>query len=283
MPARPEAMKIEDEDHAAIAAACEPGVGLCTIVGIDGGFSRRVGAQLAVRPDRSTVGSMADGCLEAQLASDIGSAEKPEVVRYGQGSSTIDFRLPCGGGLDILVDPQPDRAACKEVMAQLHARHAASMRLHHDGKSFVRTYLPRLQVAVFGEGPELARFRTLCAAMNIATDARAKDDLFLGQPARGLRLDPWTAVLLLFHDHEWEAALLEQVLAQDPLYIGAQGGERSRENRAATLAARGISDDQIARIRSPVGMIPACKSPDTLALSAVAEIVSEYERMRDSD
>jgi len=40
-----------DDDRAALRAACEPGVGLCTIVGIEGSFSRRLGAQLAVGPD----------------------------------------------------------------------------------------------------------------------------------------------------------------------------------------------------------------------------------------
>ena len=60
-----------DEDHAALVAACEPGVGLCTIVGIEGSFSRRLGAQLAVLPDGTTVGSLSDGCLEAQLATDM--------------------------------------------------------------------------------------------------------------------------------------------------------------------------------------------------------------------
>ncbi len=59
------------EDHAALAAATGAGVGLCTIVGIEGGFSRRLGAQLAILPDSSTIGSLADGCLEAQLAADL--------------------------------------------------------------------------------------------------------------------------------------------------------------------------------------------------------------------
>lgn len=42
------------DDHAALAAARETGVGLCTIVRIDGSFSRRLGAQLAVLPDGRT-------------------------------------------------------------------------------------------------------------------------------------------------------------------------------------------------------------------------------------
>ncbi|MEG3597108.1 MAG: XdhC family protein, partial [Pseudomonadota bacterium] len=86
-------------DRAALSAACEPGVGLCTIVGIEGSFSRKVGAQLAILPDGSTVGSLSDGCLEAQLASDMRTMTAAQVRRYGAGAQAIDFRLPCGGGL----------------------------------------------------------------------------------------------------------------------------------------------------------------------------------------
>src|SRR6187399_1357558 len=112
------------DDRAALRAACEPGVGLCTIVGIEGSFSRRVGAQLAVHPDGAITGSLADGCLETQLASEIAAASEPVVRRFGAGSELIDFRLPCGSGLDVLIDPAPDRAACRVAVDQLDARKA---------------------------------------------------------------------------------------------------------------------------------------------------------------
>ena len=89
--------------------------------------------------------------------------------------------------------------------------------------------------------------------------------------------------MLLFHDHEWEAALLEQLTSGQAFYIGAQGGENARIERALTLAARGVDEQAIAAIRSPIGLIPSCKSPTTLALSALAEIVAEYEQLRAAD
>ena len=143
-------------DHAALSAACEPGVGLCTIVGIEGSFSRKVGAQLAILPDGSTVGSLSDGCLEAQLASDMRTMTAAQVRRYGAGAQAIDFRLPCGGGLDILLDPVPDRAACREAVTKLTARQVA--RLHLPGTAPIRErqFQPALRIVAFGEGPELA-------------------------------------------------------------------------------------------------------------------------------
>lgn len=266
-----------DDDHAALVAACEPDVGLCTIVGIEGSFSRRLGAQLAVLPDGSTVGSLADGCLEAQLSADVAAAASASVVRYGHGSRTIDFRLPCGGGLDILVDPDPDRRACRDAVRKLEERQPARLDL---AEGFSRRYLPPLRLVALGEGPEMDALEKLSAASGVSATFCRKDNLALGRPAAGLRFDAWTACLLLFHDHEWELALLEQALAGEAFYIGAQGGEKARTQRALALAARGIPEEDFARVRSPIGLIPACKTPSTLALSALAEVVGEYERLR---
>ena len=269
------------EDHAALAAAAGAGVGLCTIVDIEGGFSRRLGAQLAVLQDGRTIGSLADGCLEAQLASDMLRLDRPEVIRYGRGSGKIDFRLPCGGGLDILLDPAPDREACFRATEMLAKRMPAKISLPGNPHLRERRYLPALAIEVFGEGPELASFATLAKAMGIAVRAHDRDGLTLGQAAKGCRFDRWTAALMLFHDHEWELPLIEQALASDAFYIGAQGGENARVARALSLAARGVAEEQVARIRSPVGLIPSCKTPATLALSALSEIVARYERLLD--
>ena len=269
-------------DHAALAAACEAGVGLCTIVGIEGSFSRRIGAQLAVLPDGSTIGSLSDGCLEAQLAADIRELSNPALIRYGAASNMIDFRLPCGGGLDILLDPNPARAACREAMTKLDRRVPASMALPENELLAERRYLPWLRIAAFGEGPELEYLSALAMALGMDVMAYDKSVLSLGKEAKDFRPDRWTACLFLFHDHEWELPLLEQVLSSEAFYIGAQGGENARIARTLGLARRGLTEEAIARIRSPLGLIPSCKTPQALALSALAEVVSEYERLHDT-
>jgi len=270
-----------DEDHAALYAACDPGVALCTIVGIDGSFSRRVGAQMAVRPDGGTIGSLADGCLEQQLASDVRTLQSPEIRRYGKGSDQIDFRLPCGGGLDILLDPSPDRKECRSVVAQLERRTPAALALPAPDFLLVRNYIPRLTLRAFGEGAELAVLAELAAAMQIQVEALGKDDLTLGKPSGNHAADRCTAVVLLFHDHEWELALIEEALAGEAFYIGAQGGEGARIRRSLDLISRGVAEEQLARLRSPIGIFHGCKTPSSLALSVLSEIVGDYEKLHD--
>ncbi|OBX20811.1 hypothetical protein A9995_03785 [Erythrobacter sp. QSSC1-22B] len=277
---RTDSPQVFDQDHAALAAACEPGVALCTIVGIEGSFSRRIGAQLAVLPDGGVVGDLADGCLESQLAADIRDFDGPVVRRYGRGSDVIDFRLPCGGGLDILLDPAPDRSACREALALLQARRPAELQLPDVGQMRRRAYIPALRLRAYGEGPELATLARLARASGIEIEAIDKSRLTLGKAPGLVPTDRWTAVILLFHDHEWEAALLEDALAGQAFYIGAQGGENARAQRTMTLLSRGAREEDIARLRSPIGLLHACRTPQALALSTLAEVVGLYDGLR---
>ena len=266
------------DDRAALRAACQPGVGLCTVVGIEGSFSRRVGAQLAVHPDGTITGSLADGCLEKQLASEIAAASGPVVKRFGAGSELIDFRLPCGSGLDVLIDPEPDRVLCRAAVERLDRREEAVLVLPAAGLP-MRRYIPPLRLQLFGEGPELEALVALAGAAGVQANAHGKDALSLGRRPAGLTADRWTAAVLLFHDHEWEQAILEWALATPAFYLGAQGGFEARRTRLERLAANGAAPDQLARIRSPIGAIAHSREPGVLALSVLAEIVGAYEAL----
>ena len=269
-----------DEEHAALLACCEPGTALCTIVGIDGSFSRRLGAQLAIGPDGALSGSLADGCLEQQLARDARDCAAPVVKRYGRGSPQIDFRLPCGGGLDILIDPAPDSMACRDAVQRLQDRQVAVLRLAANSFMQQRRYIPALQLRVFGEGPELAALQRLARAAGIAVETFDPDSLSLGQMPALDAADAWTAVVLLFHDHEWETPLLMHSLDSRAFYIGAQGGENARISRTAQLLAAGAREEDVARIRGPIGTIAACRTPTALALSILGEIAGKYEALQ---
>jgi len=278
---------VGSSDAAALHAAGTGGMALCTLVGIEGSFSRRIGAQIAVAPDGRTIGSLSDGCLERQLAADAAATDVPILRRYGRGSPLVDFRLPCGGGLDILIDPRPDRAALAAAAGELVARHGTVMPLPLPPGSTgsllaSRRYIPSLRVLVFGEGPEFSAFAHLATAMGAEVEAHARADstghgLALGRVPPGLVVDAWTAILLLFHDHEWERALLGWAVTTPAFFIGAQGGGPARGARTAMLRTEGASEAQIGRIRSPVGLIARTRDPETLALSVLAEIVADYE------
>ena len=83
-------------------------------------------------------------------------------------------------------------------------------------------------------------------------------------------------MLFLFHDHEWEPALIAQALDSPAFWIGAMGSRTTQAARRAALAAHCLDEAAIARVQGPVGLIPSARDPATLALSAFAEIVGAY-------
>jgi len=269
-------------DHAALYRAAEGRAALCTIAGIDGSFSRRVGTQLAVAADGGRVGDMADRCLDEELASQALAAMAEggaRMLRYGQGSPFVDFRLPCGSGLDIWIDPAPDVGELRRCVGELEARREAVLPLG-DGLLAERRYIPRLRIVLLGAGAECAALVRLAAAQAVGVEWReAGHGLSLGRPPTDLRADAWTAVLLLFHDHEWEVPLLDWALGTRAFYIGAQGGAPAREERLERLRGEGHEEAELARINSPVGLIPAARDPHVLALSVLAEVVGAYEAL----
>lgn len=264
-----------DDDSEALRAISRHGGALCTVTRIDGTWSRRLGAQLAILPDGSTRGSLSDGCLERALASEAAGGEPARVLRYGEGSPYLDIRLPCGSGVEVLVDPAPDHAAIRAAADALARREPAALPL--PGVGLTRAYQPPLRLVVLGSGPEIAALARLGVAQGIAVEIGAPrgepgdHPLALGQ-VPDIAVDAWTAIAVLFHDHEWERAVLPWALAGPAFLVGAQGGRAARDQRREWLPP-----ELFARLRSPVGLFPHARSPSVLALSVLAQCVAEYE------
>lgn len=278
---------VSDIDQAALRFAAGRDASLCTIVGIDGSFSRRLGSQFAVSADGQNAGSLSDGCLEAELTAQALAAKvagQPRLLRYGHGSPFVDFRLPCGAGIDILVDPTPDRRALSDVEAMLDARQPAQLALPVAPTSGVmchRPYMPACRLVILGAGAEAMELKALAAAFGLDVEVRGPETgLAMGQVPQDLAIDRWTAILLLFHDHDWEAPLLQWGLASPAFYLGAIGGHKARTQRADMLRQMGVPAPDLARLHSPVGLIAQARDPRTLALSVLAEVIQAYELLR---
>lgn len=262
---------MNSQDMAALRLVARSGGALCTLIGIEGSFSRAVGAHLAVAWGGRIRGSLADGCLEQELALQAQRlrGQAPRVLRYGRGSDIIDFRLPCGSGLSILIDPAPDRRAIRTVLSALRDRRPALLALP-DPAGTQHVCLPPLRLEVFGAEPECQAMARLARGMGIACALNPSGR----PPAR--RPDPWTAVLLLSHEHERDDRILDWALDSDACHIAAIGGARARQRRTARLADR-HDPASLSRLHSPAGLIPAARDPATLALSVLAEAVAAHQ------
>ncbi|MEL6690388.1 MAG: XdhC family protein [Pseudomonadota bacterium] len=285
-----------------------PGDAVLTVIaGVEGPSYRPVGAMMAVFPGGERTGTLSSGCIEADIAhhaETVLKEGKTTLLRYGRGSPFIDIQLPCGGGLDILLVPRPDRAALSRVLEHRTSRipctleidtASGAMAVQPSGQTEFRDgilhilFEPEINFLVFGKGPEATTFASLVQAAGYPNTLLSPDTETLDiAKAAGcgtkqllnrafpvdLASDDRTAVVLFFHDHDWEPPLLAGALDTDAFYIGAQGSQRARDARMLELEGMGISEDARARLTGPVGLIPSARDPGTLAVSVLAEILA---------
>jgi xanthine dehydrogenase accessory factor len=78
----------------------------------------------------------------------------------------------------------------------------------------------------------------------------------------------------LTHDPKFDVPLLQVALRSPVGYIGALGSRRTHDDRLARLREAGLSDDEIARLRSPIGLDLGASTPEETAISILAEVIA---------
>lgn len=268
---------------------------LVVITAIEGRTSREVGTIMAVSADGKVSGSISGGCFDAAVVTEAQSVLATGTTRrlkLGAGSPWIDIKLPCGGGIELLIIPDPSYIA--EACKAIAHRAAYDFVLDKgDGGTFTLAIAPRLRLIVAGNGGEVPALVALASAIDIEIVAvlseRALLDrlgpgikglhLFLPEALDNLAFDPWTAVALFFHDHDWEPPLLHRALASNAFFVGAMGSIVTHAARRNALLARGLSEADIARIASPIGLFGPMRDPQALAVSALAQVIAAWRAL----
>jgi xanthine dehydrogenase accessory factor len=287
----------------AARAAGEAAV-LVTLTGIEGTSSRGLGAQMLVRQGGESLGSFSGGCIERDIithALQVLCTGVGGVVRYGVGSPYIDIRLPCGGGIDLLFTPLGEGCVLQAAVEGLEARAPQSLWLDAAGvyeqakpDAFPLRLMPQMRLLVFGQGEDFTAFMRLSqhygaqvqgftpdASAHAALSAEGLGCALLHSHTlpHGLVGDAWSGFVFLFHDRDWEDALLPIILRLQGFYHGAVGSRNTQAARRVRLEAAGCSAQDVARLRGPIGLIAATREPATLALSVLSEVAGDYARL----
>ncbi|MEI5520256.1 XdhC/CoxI family protein [Streptomyces brasiliscabiei] len=248
-----------------------------------------------------TAGSPARTVLGAALAT-AARGEPTAVARVVRGPAELLGRAllvgPDGsrdGGLGG--HPELDRTAAAEARALLDGRRTGTVELSADGAHcpggltlLVETRVPPPRMIVFGAidfaaalvraGKFLGYHVTVCDARPVfATRARFPDadELVVDWPHRYLRrteTDTRTVLCVLTHDARFDIPLLTAALRTPVAFVGAMGSHRTHADRDRRLRAAGLTDRELARLRSPIGLDLGARTPEETALSIAAEIVA---------
>jgi xanthine dehydrogenase accessory factor len=78
---------------------------------------------------------------------------------------------------------------------------------------------------------------------------------------------------VLTHDPKFDVPLLEVALRIPVAYVGAMGSRRTHDEREERLREAGLTDAEIARLSSPIGLDLGARTPEETAVSIAAEII----------
>lgn len=239
------------------------------------------------RPDDAVSGALGAAAAEVE-------AGRPAVViatlSGGHRRLVVTER---GATLGSLGEASLDAAATREATALL-AEGASGVREVVDGDVHHRLYFerhaPPRTLVIFGATHVAMPLVSLGAVMGLRTvvvDGRDHfatrdrfpdaDEIVVGMPseiAGRLPLGRQSIVVLLSHDYKYDLPVLQAVLASEAAYVGVLGSRRRGRALLDFLAGEGVPDEQLARVRIPVGLDIGGTTPQEIALSVLAEAVA---------
>ncbi len=219
-------------------------VALATVVDVAGASPAQVGFKLLMRPGGVAVGNVGGGDLEQRVREEA-------VAALQEGRSRLFH--------STLREEGPD---------------ALGTLCGGDVTVFVEVYNPIPTLLIVGGGhlgrplAEMARIVGFHVQVVDVQPERATVPQF--DPAA---ITPWTYVVIITQTHVTDEGALRQVLDTPAAYVGMIGSRRKVQTIFDHLRADGVPDEQLARVRAPIGLDLGGRSPEEIALAILAEIV----------
>jgi xanthine dehydrogenase accessory factor len=213
-------------------------------------------------------------------------------VIWGDASRQSTGRLGAGTRLDAAVDDDA-RGLLAQGLTGVRRYGEHGERLGGELAVFVNSFAPPPRMLVFGAidfaaavariGKFLGYHVTVCDARPVfATRSRFPDadEVVVDWPHRFLAglgnesaVDARTVICVLTHDPKFDVPVLEVALRTPAGYIGVMGSRRTHDDRRDRLRAVGLTEAELARMRSPIGLDLGARTPEETAVSIAAELI----------
>lgn len=230
----------------------------CVIIETQGSTPRHVGSKMLVYPDGSFIGTVGGGELESRVINEALQAMEdgqPRKLSYQMTDPQQGDPGVCGGQLEIFVEPVVPLPTILVIGAG------------HVGKAVVHL-------------AKWLGFRVLVSddrAEFCTPEAIPKADEYYPIPmtelSDALEITPWTSIVLTTRGADVDAVGLPALLESPAGYIGVIGSRRRWATTVKLLQESGVSDKDIDRVRSPIGLELHAETPEEIAVSIMAEII----------
>lgn len=235
----------------------------------------------------------------AEFAADVAAHEPVAVATVAAGPGPVGRRLLIRPSAvsGTLGSARLDAAVTNDARGMLDHGRTGTLHLGPDGERrlddltvLVESFAPPPRMLVFGAidfaaavarmGAFLGYAVTVCDARPVFATARRFPDaheVVVDWPHRYLArtpVDGRTVICVLTHDPKFDVPLLEVALRTPAAYIGAMGSRRTHDDRLARLREVGLTDAELARLSSPIGLDIGARTPEETAVSIAAEITA---------
>ena len=296
---------------------------LATVVATYGSSPRPIGSLFTCNEKAIVVGSLSGGCVEDDLVEKLVNGElasdKPYFMRYGKTEEeATKFGLPCGGELDIVVEPlkalNDAHLIYSQINSILNQRRSVRRIVRLDSgytkivetNSFAplvytadrnlleQTYGPRRQLFIIGTNMVAQYVAEFAQQLDfrvsvIDTDQKNIDSFpvpgvericdFPDEVVLEQANDRNSAIVALSHDPRIDDMALIGAFETQAFYIGAMGSQRTSISRRNRLRELGISEEALTRLHAPIGVDIGSKTPPEIAISILAEITqTQYNK-----
>ena len=291
------------------------GVVLGTITRTWGSAPRPVGSVVGVRDDGQIAGSVSGGCIEDDLIAKVREGaldlKTPELLRYGVGAEEATrFGLPCGGTLELMLEPLAARSLIPELLAkldagkrvqrvlelatgavQLNTPRADADLLSLNEKTLTTHHGPQWRLLIIGAGQMTQYLANMALGLDyqvLICDPREEYADGFAVPGTTLTRDMpddvvtafapdgHSAVVALTHDPKLDDLALMEALKSPAFYVGAIGSRVNQGKRKQRLAEHfDVTAEQLARLHGPVGLNIGARTPPEIALAILAHMTAE--------
>ncbi len=231
---------------------------LCTVVSSQGSTPRHVGSKMLVYPDGHFIGTVGGGDMEHRVIDEawIAMAEgKPRTLKYSMVDPSRGDPGVCGGTVEIFVEPILPPAMIVVIGAG------------HVGKAVV--HLAKwlgFRVAVSDDREEFCNPESV-------PGADAYYPVPMDKLAESLNVTRQTYLVVTSRGSNVDAAGLPPLLDTNAAYIGVIGSKRRWATTVKALKEKGVADEKIVKVHSPMGLELQAETPEEIAVSIMAEIL----------
>jgi xanthine dehydrogenase accessory factor len=233
---------------------------LVTVVATEGSTPQRAGARMLVHGDGRIVGTIGGGCVEAEMVRRARNAIQTRRAELADYDLTPDQAgedgLVCGGRMKVFIDP----VEATPTLVLFGAGHVAQplARLAKGSGFRVEVVDDRVSFANAERFPDADRIVVLPFA----------------EAAGELTLGPTSYAVVVTRGHRGDADALQAVLGRGLRFVGLLGSRPKAIHVFTELEERGVPSERLAEIHVPLGVEIGAVTPDEIAVSILALLIS---------